>query len=1252
MKVVGSHLIKQFALVAALLFAQLCYATPETDYRFNLITTEQGLPSVEITKIFQQSTGYIWIGTDRGASRFDGVNFKNYTYSPGSRTHISQNFITDILEDSSGNVWIATEDGLNVIRPNGQITIYKHDPNNPDSMPISWLTSLYQDSDGIIWIGSGYGLMNFDPTTDKFNTFEPTFTHKAQAAASVNSLIELESGELLVGTAIGLGIVNRDANTFGPYLVKNTDKMFYGKAVSRIAMYEENQLLVATRADGLFLYDVATGMQFNFRKKIEGQGISDNAIVDFTIDQDNNLWIAYENHGLSVHTLETGNFTHISKKDFEPFTIPTNKIRKLFIDRSGLVWVGTADGIAQYSPFTDGSQVYFKRPDGSQLSSDMIYSVFDDSETSLKWIASEEGLMSLDIESQKVIHYPLIDDNGKNYPYQTIFEIDQAGAEYFWLATANGLLLFDRATLKSSNLSKNFNIEDREIYTVLAQSDDQAWITGPLDIGLTLVDKKHGIIKRFINGDNSRYATGGNFTSAKILANDGAFMLAAPDGVFRVDQQGNSIFYPVSNEGSLIRTTSIIENTPGEFWIASMGLGVVRMTLNENLDAQFAYFNAQNGYPSNEIKSVLKDGEYLWFASKDNLYRMNFKGEKLQSFPNLFTVPQLSFSENSVSQDKNSLFLASSRGLISIDKSKIRINKYEAPIKITEILSANQLLLDNLSPSSNSITELEYQNNDIEIYFAALDYNNSSNTRYSYKLEGHNEEWSEATNRRSVSYNNLSFGEYTFKVKGTNSGGIWSDEIAEFKFVVLKPWWFYLIAGLALTTFLVLVLYVIDRRKQLIFLHEKAHVDSLTNVANRFSFNKKIEKALNSKMKTFALAIVDLDSFKEVNDTFGHQIGDTLLIEVTRRIKKHMRPSDFIARLGGDEFALIMTKYDNVEDFIMVTERIRKALEKDYRIEDQDIGGSSSIGVSVYPQDGTDAKSLLTHADAAMYEAKHNGKNNVFFFNESLNQTINKKLKIRANLKSALRENQFQVYYQPKYNQFTNQLIGAEALIRWIHPEDGFIPPDEFISEAESNGTIIEIGDWVLEEACLQTRKWQETYGASCRVSINVSAVQIAQPGFVKQVVDTLKKTQVDPKLIELEITESVLIESRQQCQQAFEFLQALGITIALDDFGVGFSSLSYLTLFSIDTLKIDRSFVNGIKRGSQNYMVLKNIYSLAQDLNMQVVAEGVEDQDQLDIIAGLNGAFIQGYFYSPAIKAEEFEKLFNKAEQLQQNTD
>ena len=390
----------------------------------------------------------------------------------------------------------------------------------------------------------------------------------------------------------------------------------------------------------------------------------------------------------------------------------------------------------------------------------------------------------------------------------------------------------------------------------------------------------------------------------------------------------------------------------------------------------------------------------------------------------------------------------------------------------------------------------------------------------------------------------------------------------------------------------------------------------------------------------FTLLIIDLDGFKEVNDVYGHALGDELIVQASRRMKKIVREGDLLARLGGDEFAMIINQQTHSEALFSVSERLRCSLENNYLLHNHLIKSSASIGAACFPMDATNSESLLVYADTAMFSAKQSGKNSVQFFNESLSEELERRTLLRQNLQSAISNNEFELYYQPQVDKDSENIIGLEALIRWNQSEDKLVSPDMFIPEAERNGSIVEIGKWVISEACRQAADWQKRGIEFGKVSINVSAAQITKSDLIDDIKKALKSTGLPAGLLELEITESVLVDNIDLALNTLTDLKEVGVNIALDDFGTGYSSLNYLTKFPIDTLKIDRSFIQSIELDLATKMVLKNIYSLAEDLSMRVVAEGIETQEQLTILGSFNGKTMQGYFYSPPVSADKVELM------------
>ena len=423
-----------------------------------------------------------------------------------------------------------------------------------------------------------------------------------------------------------------------------------------------------------------------------------------------------------------------------------------------------------------------------------------------------------------------------------------------------------------------------------------------------------------------------------------------------------------------------------------------------------------------------------------------------------------------------------------------------------------------------------------------------------------------------------------------------------------------------------------------------AHFDSLTGLANREYFNLTIERTFaqaKRKNQPLGLMFLDLDHFKEINDTLGHLAGDKLLVCVAERLKSCVRSVDFIARLGGDEFVIILDDIQSPKTTMGIAEKILSSLSKAVAIGNQEIFISCSIGITFFPEDASNVNDLLKHADVAMYKAKNKGRNNFQFFTPELNAEVIQAMAIKNDLRGAIDRNELLLYYQPKFHVQKNRIIGAEALLRWQHPSRGIVSPDQFIPIAEQSGLIIAIGQWVITEAMKQNKKWQEDFSPDFGMAINLSVKQFQENGLVDFIVAELTQASLDAACIELEITESLLMEKSHQEQEILSELSDKGFKISMDDFGTGYSSLSYLKRFTIDILKIDRSFIADVNSDPDAAEIVKAIIAMAHALKLTVVAEGVENEQQMDFLNRLNCNEIQGYLISKPIPALEFEQLF-----------
>lgn len=428
--------------------------------------------------------------------------------------------------------------------------------------------------------------------------------------------------------------------------------------------------------------------------------------------------------------------------------------------------------------------------------------------------------------------------------------------------------------------------------------------------------------------------------------------------------------------------------------------------------------------------------------------------------------------------------------------------------------------------------------------------------------------------------------------------------------------------------------------------HQAFH-DALTGLPNRINFDRELKAALTAIQGSegiLAVMFFDLDRFKTINDTLGHDMGDLLLKSVVERLLKCVRDGDVIARWGGDEFTLLLPKISCREDATLIANRILEILQPAFDLEGHKLRVTCSIGIAIYPDDGEDAETLLKNADVALYQAKYEGRNNYQHYNLELNFQAKERLDLDHRLHYALERDEFILHYQPIVDVTTGKIVKMETLVRWQHPSMGLIAPDVFIPLAEENGAIIAIGQWVLETACAQYSSWQKMGIQSLHISVNLSARQFQQHNLVSAVNDILDKTNFPPSCLELEITETVTIQNGNAAKKFLDQFHQMGISLAMDDFGTGYSSLSYLKQFAFQTIKIDRSFVQNALDNTADIAIIKAIVSMGQGLGIAVVAEGVETRELKDFLQSLDCRYMQGYYFSkPLISTEATQLLQNQ---------
>jgi diguanylate cyclase (GGDEF)-like protein len=422
-----------------------------------------------------------------------------------------------------------------------------------------------------------------------------------------------------------------------------------------------------------------------------------------------------------------------------------------------------------------------------------------------------------------------------------------------------------------------------------------------------------------------------------------------------------------------------------------------------------------------------------------------------------------------------------------------------------------------------------------------------------------------------------------------------------------------------------------------------AYHDGLTALPNRSLFNKLLSQAISHAQRNgrqLAVAFIDLDRFKQINDTLGHEAGDELLKEVASRRKGCLRYSDAVARLGGDEFVVLLTELVEEKYAAIVAQKIITTIAKPFVLLGQEFRVSASIGISTYPTDGLDEQTLTKNADIAMYQAKEDGKNQFQFYSEKLNANSLERLTLESSLRHALEHNEFRLEYQAKRELLHGQITGMEALLRWQHPDLGLVAPMQFIPVAEETGLIVPIGKWVLHTACLQNVAWQKQGLPHLSVAVNLTARQFGDEHLLRDIAAILDSTRMEPCLLELEIHESLLIRDIERTLHILTQLKALGVKIAIDDFGTGYSSLASLQRFPLDTIKIDRSYIRDIVTQSRDSALTKAIIDMGKSLSLTVVAQGVETKEQADFLRAHACDEFQGFYFNKPLSAQKFTEL------------
>lgn len=1194
--------------------------------------TADGLPSEAVSALYESSDGTIWIGTHRGLARLQGNSIATVV----TADQLPHPVVTTLAEDWSGQLWIGTKQGIATLK-DGRVS--RHDT---DGFPIDQILALCATRDGSIWIGTqSRALLRY--RSGKFRAYTAGDGFPSRSASA---LYEDRHGTLWIGTVDqGLGRFQNEQFDFNlaaagignqavrSFLEDREGNLWIGfnHGLTRIA---EGKIVPFTTLQGLLADNVKSvhadpsgtlwvgtghGVQTldGSRQITKKMGLSSDMVLSTWTGRDGSLWVGTFDGGLD-RILDRRTTVYDTSNGLK-----SNLVLSIYEDRSGVVWVGTSRGVQR---IVNGKL----STDASSISGEVVGVMLEDHSGAL-WIGTQDAGLDRILKG-KITSFTTRTGLSSDF----ILSLYEDSSGTIWAGTAGGGLNRFKDNRWKAITSRD-GLADDSVFSILEDDNGYFWMS--CNKGIFRVQRQQlddfaegiqpnisGVMYGRADGMKSRECNGGTQPVAWKTA-DGKLWFSTVKGLAMVDptRAHAASAPPVMIEGVFadghrlpasprplapgtksleFRYTGMNFAAPGKVHYQYKLDGFDKDWIDAGSRRLASYTNLPAGNYQFHIRAAVDDGPW-------NTATMSFKQRaffyQTPWFLAVSIISLLGVAGTAHRSRVNIVRASAERFKLLFDRNPAA--EYRATVA-GEILDCNDACAKMFGFGSRTeliahgTSDLYWSDTDRQTMFARLR-GQGSLTNFETAL------------RRS---------------DGTQ---IWA--LVNVSLVTDEQGQPVIEATLVDIT---------ERKRADDEIRYQAHHDVLTGLPNRTLFKDRLTIALNYAHRhgnQVAVLCLDLDRFNVVNDAFGRAVGDGLLQAVAQRLTSCVREEDSVARVGDDEFTLLLMKPHNVTDVTAVARKILQAVARPITVSGHELNITTSIGISFYPQDGADTETLLKNADSALYRAKEAGRNSYQLCSPFLARKAADRLSLENALFQALEQHEFVMHYQPQIDLRTHQLTGMEALIRWDRPGKSLLRPSEFIGVAEETRLILPIGEWALEEACRQGRAWHSA-GAGMRIAVNVSARQFQQPNIVSVIYEALERSGFDPHCLEVEITESTAMHNPDLTADILLDLKHLGISIAIDDFGVGHSSLNYLKRFPIDALKIDRSFVQDINRGGSDAAIVCAVIAMAKALNIRVIAEGVETEEQLNFLKE-HGCFeFQGYLFSRPLPVDALSEMIQSA--------
>lgn len=1014
------------------------FALAQQQTGFEQLDISDGLSQNSVNALLQDRHGFLWIATQDGLNRYDGYSFRVYRPGPSetgaglaSRPGPSANVIWELYEDSEGVLWIGTANGLNRFQRDSDTFVqYRHDPDSQDSISPSAVTDILEDDDGRLWVATergGLNLMDRNAGTFRHFRHDPG-NPDSLSSNNIASLAQTEDGMLWVGTR-GSGLNRMDPDSGAVTRIQEDSASDQGRFSESVIMdllvTRDGMLWIATNGDGLGRMDPVTGELRIYRHDPrDSTGIASNAVRTLYEDRQGRLWIGYA-HGGGLDRLdrESGTFTNYAPEPGREGTVSDGDVQALLEDDSGILWVGTlVGGLNSHDPRRYRFRHYRSELYRDDSLNNSTIRSFHRTDSHL-YVGTEGGLNVLDRETGRFSHHVHDPERSGGLPHDIIRGMDADANGGLWLATHNGLVRYDTGeesfTVFQHDPDDPDSISDDMVFRVLVDRRGMVW-AGTLN-ALNRLDPETGAFRRFVHDPDDPDSLPGDRVLTLYEDRSGDIWAATMStGVSRYDRESDRFIqytHDSDDPHSLSNpyVFSIMQDDGGTMWFGTRG-GISR--LDDPKSGRFTRYSVEDGLPNNVVYGILQDDAgHLWFSTNRGIARMDPEDGDVTRFDTSDGLQGDEFNNGAYYRaDNGEMYFGGINGFNVFEPDRIEESDYQPRVHITGFQVQNETRSVGVPHSGEEPIELLHDENRLAFEFAALDFSAPENNRYAYRLEGFDDDWVETGTRRFVSYTNLAPGSYRFVVRGSNADGAWSSDTATLPLRIQPAYWQtvwfrILVVIVALLSLFMLYWYKAARMRQrnaelsrLVGEHTAAlqqsnedlqeeiwqrrraeeeirkiaYYDYLTGLPNRRLFMSLCEKALVRAEReggNLAMLFVDMDQFKAINDRWGHEVGDSVLVEVARRITRELRGSDIACRMGGDEFVLLLDNLRKPADARIVAGKLIEATGMPVTITPSSgtpcsVTVGVSIGISLYPGDASSVEELMAHADEAMYRAK------------------------------------------------------------------------------------------------------------------------------------------------------------------------------------------------------------------------------------------------------------------------------------------